>query len=195
MTNPSLAKHTMLGYQDFKSEVATGTLPAVSFLKPSAIYDGHPASSSLAAFETFASQTVNDVMANPKLFDSTAIFITMDEGGGYYDSGYIEPIDYFGDGTRTIMMAIWPWTAPGQIDHTYTDHVSFIKFIEANWHLSPLAPNSRDHLPNPTRGPNAYIPGSRPAIGNLMTLFDFSHKRTDLKPIPIDPGEGPVSNR
>lgn len=194
MTNPALAKNTMLGYSNFKSDIARGTLPAVSFLKPSAIYDGHPASSTLAAFETFASETVNDIMANKALFDSTAILITMDEGGGYYDSGYVQPIDYFGDGTRTIMMAISPWTAPGYVDHTYADHASIVKFIEANWHLAPLAPNSRDNLPNPRPGPNPYVPGNRPAIGNLMSLFDFGHMRTDTPPIPIDPGEGPVSN-
>lgn len=189
MTNPALRKNTQLGYSNFESDVAGGTLPAVSFVKPSAIDDGHPGYDTLAAFETFASRTVNSIMAHPALFDSTAIFITFDEGGGYYDSGYVQPIDYFGDGTRVPMIVISPWTAPGAIDHTYTDHASIAKFVEANWHLAPLAPNSRDNLPNPKPGRNPYIPANRPAIGNLMTLFDFSHMRTDTPMIPIDPGE------
>ena len=43
---------------------------------------------------------VDGVKANEELWESTAIIVTFDEGGGYYDSGYIQPLDYFGDGTR-----------------------------------------------------------------------------------------------
>ncbi len=48
-----------------------------------------------------------------------------------------------------------------------------LKFIEANWRLSPLTSYSEDTLPNAT--PGAYVPADRPAIGSLMTLFDFRH--------------------
>ena len=66
---------------------------------------------------------------------STAIVVTVDESGGYYDSGYIEPVSFFGDGPRVPMIVVSPYTRPGFIDHTYTDHVSILKFIEANWGL------------------------------------------------------------
>ena len=46
---------------------------------------------------------VDGVQANPELWKSTAIFVTFDEGGGYYDSGYIQPVDFFGDGTRILV--------------------------------------------------------------------------------------------
>jgi hypothetical protein len=52
-----------------------------------------------------------------------------------------------------------------------------LKFIEANWGLSPLTKFSEDNLPNAT--PGVYVPKDRPAIGNLMTLFDF-HARPHL---------------
>ena len=68
---------------------------------------------------------------------------------------------------------ISPYARRDFVDHTYTDHVSILKFIEANWGLSPLSPYSEDNLPNAT--PGVYVPRDRPAIGNLMTLFDFSH--------------------
>ena len=71
------------------------------------------------------------------------------------------------------MMAISPFVKPGHIDHTYTDHVSVLKFIEANWHLGPLSGHSLDNLPNPVTGSNPYVPKNGPAIGNLMSLFDF----------------------
>jgi hypothetical protein len=86
-------------------------------------------------------------MADPKLFKSTAIIVTMDEGGGYYDSGYVQPIDCFGDGTRIPTLVVSPYTKPGTVDHTYYDHASVLKFIERNWFLSPLSLRSRDNLP------------------------------------------------
>jgi phospholipase C len=62
----------------------------------------------------------------------------------------------------------------GVVDHTYTDHVSILKFIEANWGLPPLSARSRDQLPNPIEdGADPYVPANRPAIGDLRSLFQF----------------------
>jgi phospholipase C len=104
---------------------------------------------------------------------TTAIFITTDEGGGYYDSGYIQPLDFFGDGTRIPLMAVSPYANPGHISHTYTDHVSILKFIERNWMLGTITGRSRDNLLNPTAGATPYVPGNSPAIGDLWDLFIF----------------------
>ena len=108
------------------------------------------------------------------LRNSTAIFVTFDEGGGYYDSGYIQPLDYFGDGTRIPLIVVSPHARPGHISHTYSDHVSILKFIEANWGLRPLTARSRDNLPNPAvNATDSYVPLNGPAIGDLTDLFDF----------------------
>jgi phospholipase C len=177
MTDPAKRANIQHGLEDFDSEVANGTLPAVSFLKPGDD-DGHPGYSTLAAFEAFVNHAVDEVQNNDSLWQSTAIFVTFDEGGGYYDSGYIEPVSFFGDGTRVPMLVISPYTKPGYVSHTYTDHVSILKFIEHNWSLQPLSGRSLDNLPNPvTRGSNAYVPTNAPAIGNLFDLFDFSHSQ------------------
>ena len=150
-------------------------------MKPEGTFDGHPGYSTLAAFEAFSSTVIGDVANNPSLWKNTAIFVTMDEGGGYYDSGYIQPLSFFGDGTRVPMIAVSPFVSPGHIDHTYTDHVSVLKFIEANWGLAPLQSLSLDNLPNPTAsGSNPYVPTNGPAIGNLMTLFDFHRSAAQL---------------
>src|SRR6516165_7524447 len=69
------------------------------------------------------------------------------------------------------MLVISPYARRDFVDHTYTDHVSILKFIEANWGLGPLTSYSEDNLPNAT--PGVYVPKDRPAIGNLMTLFNF----------------------
>src|SRR5260370_18658549 len=71
------------------------------------------------------------------------------------------------------MMGVPPYARQGFVDHTYNDHVSILKFIEANWGLSPLTSYSEDNMPNAT--PGQYVPKVRPAIGNLMTMFYFSH--------------------
>src|SRR5581483_6992310 len=60
------------------------------------------------------------------------------------------------------------------ISHTYTDHVSILKFIERNWNLNPLSPESLDQLPNPKPTPgNPYVPENKPAIGDLFDMFSF----------------------
>jgi phospholipase C len=174
MTNAAVRTAHLKDTTDLYAAIQNGTLPAVSYVKPDGYLDGHPASSKLDLLEGFVKKIVDGVQANPELWKSTAIFVTMDEGGGYYDSGYIQPLDYFGDGTRIPMIVVSAYTNPGHISHTYTDHVSILKFIEANWGLRPLTDRSRDNLPNPRVGRDPYIPLNRPAIGDLMDLFDFS---------------------
>jgi phospholipase C len=160
------------------NDIADGSLPAVSIVKPSGLVDGHPSSSKLDLFESFCKKIVDAVQANPKLWASTAIFITEDEGGGYYDSGYVQPLDYFGDGTRIPLLVVSPYSRPGHIAHEYADHVSIIKFIEANWTLDPITKRSRDNFPNPIAAfDNPYVPINSPALDNLFSLFDFDGNR------------------
>lgn len=101
------------------------------------------------------------VQANPSLWAHPAILITTDEGGGYYDSGYIQAVDFFGDGTRIPLITLSPYAKKGFVDHAYCDHVS---------------KRSRDDLPNnPLHlAHEPYRPLNGPAIGDLMGLFDFS---------------------
>ena len=100
--------------------------------------------------------------------------ITTDEGGGSFDSGYIQTLDFFGDGTRIPFLVISPYARKGYVDHVYQDHASILKFIEYNWGFQPLSARSRDRLPNPVTGPNdPYRPLNGPAIGDLTSLFDF----------------------
>jgi phospholipase C len=91
------------------------------------------------------------------------------------------------------MLVVSPYARPGFVDHTYTDHVSLLKFIEANWKLPPLTSYSEDNLPNAT--PGAYVPASRPAIGNMMTMFDFAHPDFARLTLPVRaagrPGQAP----
>ncbi|MFZ0907871.1 MAG: alkaline phosphatase family protein [Candidatus Acidiferrales bacterium] len=158
------------------SDIKNGTLPAVSIVKPSGLVDGHPASSKLDLFEGFTKKIVDAVQANESLWKDTAIFITFDEGGGYYDSGYVQPLDFFGDGTRIPLIVVSPFTSAGHISHDYSDHISILKFIERNWSLHPVTNRSRDNFPNPiAESGNPYVPSNTPAISDLFDLFDFGN--------------------
>ena len=159
---------------DFFAAVQQGTLPAVSFVKPDGLLDGHPASSKLDLYEGMLQKILDTLDQNPKLKAETAVFITFDEGGGYYDSGYIQPLDFFGDGPRIPMIVVSPFSHGSKVVHSYTDHVSILKFIERNWGLAPLTARSRDNLPNPVTGhDNPYVPTNSPAIGDLFDMFHF----------------------
>jgi phospholipase C len=149
-------------------------MPAVAFVIPPNSESGHPASSTAMRYEQFLRRLIDKMQSNPVLWAKAAILVSVDEGGGYWDSGYIQIIDAFGDGTRIPLIAISPFAKKGVVDHSYTDHVSILKFIEANWRLGPLSARSRDRLPNPIADPaDPYVPANRPAIGDLMSLFQF----------------------
>jgi phospholipase C len=182
---PSMVADHMRDVTDLFTDLTNGTLPAVSYVKPDGLMDGHPASSKWTLFEAFAENIVELAKSNPEQWSETAIFITVDEGGGYYDSGFIQPVDFFGTGPRIPMIAVSPFSRGGHISHVYNEHSSFVKFVERNWLLhTTLSTRSRDNLPNPRMGDgddddNLYVPRNMPAIGDLFDLFDFDHHDRD----------------
>jgi len=176
MANDAVRTTHIVDSTDLYSDIASGTLPAVSYVKPSGWVDGHPASSKFNLFEGYVKKIVDAVQSNKELSESTAIFITVDEGGGYYDSGYVQPLDFFRDGTRIPLIVVSPYSRGGHISHSYSDHVSILKFIERNWNLPTITNRSRDNFPNPkSEWDNPYVPKNSPAIGDLFDLFDFGH--------------------
>jgi phospholipase C len=177
MTNKSERDAHLKDTLDLYAAIEDGTLPAVSYVKPSTFNDGHPSSSKLSLFEAFTRKIIDQVKAKEDLWESTAILVTVDEGGGYYDSGYVQPLDYFGDGTRIPLLVVSKYSQGGHVSHQYSDHASIVKFIERNWKLPKLGPTSRDNMPNPkTSDDNPYVPLNSPAIGDLFANFSFGDK-------------------
>jgi phospholipase C len=177
MTNASARDAHLKDTLDLYNAIEAGTLPAVSFVKPSTFNDGHPASSKVELFEAFTKKIIDQVQSREELWESTAIVITVDEGGGYYDSGYVQPVDYFGDGTRIPLLVVSKYSQGGHVSHEYSDHVSITKFIERNWDLPRLTNRTRDNLPNPrTSDDNPYVPVNSPAIGDLWGNFNFADR-------------------
>jgi phospholipase C len=173
MSHPDQVAAHIQDVVDLYSDISKGTLPAVSITKPSGYADGHPSSSKLNVFEEYTRKIVDLVQASP-YWNDTAIFITFDEGGGYYDSGYIQPLDFFGDGTRVPLLVVSKYSTGGHVNHSYADHVSIDKFIERNWNIGTITGRSRDNFPNPvTKAGNPYVPLNGPALDDLFDAFQF----------------------
>jgi phospholipase C len=177
---PSLVAAHGRDVTDLFTDIASDNLPSVVYVKPDGLMDGHPASSKWTIFEAFTDNIIDQVQAHPELWAETAIFVTVDEGGGYYDSGFIQPVDFFGTGPRIPMVAVSPFSTGGHVSPRDNEHSSVVKFIERNWRLNEtLSDRSRDNLPNPKQSNDGdaddYVPHNMPAIGDLFDLFDFDH--------------------
>ncbi|HKD80154.1 MAG TPA: alkaline phosphatase family protein [Candidatus Angelobacter sp.] len=172
---PSMVADHMRDVTDLFTDLTNGTLPAVSYVKPDGLLDGHPASSKWGLFEAFTRNIIELAKSNKEQWAETAIFVTVDEGGGFYDSGFIQWVDFFGTGPRIPIVAVSPFSTGGHISHTYNEHSSFVKFVERNWMLhTTLSDRSRDNLPNPKMdGDHTYVPRNMPAIGDLFDMFNF----------------------
>ncbi len=180
MANAAVRTTHLKDETDLFTDISNGWLPAFAITKPSGLLDGHPASSKLDLFEGYSKKIVDAIKAKPELFKDTAIFITFDEGGGYWDSGYVQPIDFFGDGTRIPLITVSPYATGGHISHDYGDHVSILKFVEKNWGLPPITSRSRDNLPTPVALPlNPWVPLNGPSLDDLADEFDFGHHPAD----------------
>jgi phospholipase C len=175
MANSAVRTAHIKDTSDLITAIQNNTLPSVSFGKPDGLLDGHPSSSKVDLYEAYVLNILSALDANPELKAETAVFVTWDEAGGYWDSGFVQSIDFFGDGPRIPILILSPYSTGGNIYHNYGDHVSILKFIERNWSLQPLTNRSRDNLPNPTfKKANEYVPTNSPALADLFDAFDFS---------------------
>jgi phospholipase C len=180
MADPAVRTKHIKDTADLIDGIKKSNLPAVSFAKPDGLLDGHPQSSKVDLFEAYVQHVLDALEANPKLKADTAVIVAWDEAGGYWDSGFVQPIDFFGDGPRIPLLVLSPYSTGGKVNHSYADHVSILKFIERNWRLKPLTDRSRDNLPNPeTKGNNPYVPVNMPALSDLFDSFDFHGEGVD----------------
>jgi phospholipase C len=146
----------------FFSDIASGSLPDFSFVRPGVGYSGE-AEEDLGNPDAWIGQLVNAV-AQSKYWDSTAIFVTYDEGGGFWD--HVAP-PANGYGTRTPMTIISPYAKPG-VYHQQTTNVSILSFMQKLWGLAPLTPlNARQN--------------------DLMSAFNFQQAPRPAPAPPVAP--------
>jgi phospholipase C len=138
----------------FFTDLRNNVLPSVSWIMPETDQSSEHPPYDITVGEKDVVSIVNAVMASP-YWNSTAIFITWDDWGGWYDHVPPPQVDSFGYGFRVPCLVISPYSRHSFIDHTQSDFTSILKFIETIYSLPPLA--SRDALAN-----------------NLTEAFDFT---------------------
>lgn len=131
---------------EFVTDAQSGNLPAVSWLVTSVANSEHPPASSCVG-ENWTVQQINAVMQGSN-WSSTAIFLTWDDFGGFYDHVPPPNLDQFGLGPRVPLLIISPFAKKGYISHTQYEFSSVLKFIENRFGLSSLT--GRDTAANDT---------------------------------------------
>lgn len=117
-----------------------GTLPQVSWVTPAFALSDHPPQS-VCAGENWTVELINAIMHSPE-WDSTAIVLTWDDFGGFYDHVAPPHVDIYGLGPRVPTIVISPYAKPGFVDHTTYEFASVLRFIETIFDVSPMT--SRD---------------------------------------------------
>jgi phospholipase C len=171
----------------FYAAARRGTLPAVSWLVPSVAQSEH-FPGSVNAGMSYVTGLINAVMRG-RNWNSTAIFFTWDDWGGFYDNVVPPQVDGNGYGIRVPGLVISPYARRGRIDHQVLSFDAYNKFIEDDFlggqRLDPATDGRPD--PRPTVRDNA------PILGDL--LADFNFRQRPVKPIvlSLNPKPGPAS--
>lgn len=124
---------------EFTDDARSGNLPTVSYLLPPTNLNDHPSSKKrgICVGENWTVRRINDVMEGPD-WKSTAIFLTWDDFGGFYDHVKPPQIDDMGLGPRVPLIVISPWVRPHTILHGRYEFSSFLAFMERMFDLKPL---------------------------------------------------------
>lgn len=130
------AKH-LKDETDLMAAIDRGTLPPVSFYKPLGIHNEHPGYSDVATAEKHVANIIAKIVHSP-LWKNTAIIVTYDENGGFWDHAAPPKGDRWGPGTRIPTIIISPYAKRKYVDHNVYDTTSILKFIETRFALSPL---------------------------------------------------------
>lgn len=161
--NPKRWRHHIFNVDNFIRDVRDGLLPAVTWVTPRFALSEHP-EYNFCHGENWTTRVINEIMRSPQ-WKSTAIFVTWDDWGGFYDHVVPPQVDRFGMAMRVPLLVISPYAKRGHVDHEVGEFSSVLRFIEDNWRLGRLTRRDR-------------------SAGNLSYDFDF-----DQKPRPPDPLE------
>lgn len=167
--------------EKFFSDLSGGQLAAVNWLTPSQELSEHP-TALVSTGQNYVTGIVNAVMKST-YWDSTVIFLTWDDWGGFYDHVRPVTVDANGYGLRVPAMTISPWVKPHTIDHTVYSHDAYRKFIEDIFldseRLDPATDGRPDNRPT--------VRDSLPQLGDLLTEFDFDQTPNPPLVLPVCP--------
>ncbi len=138
---------------EFIAAIKAGKLPQVTFYKPTGDLNEHPGYTDVISGDQHIHRLLEHLRQSPQ-WSKTAVIVTYDENGGFWDHVAPPPGDRWGPGTRIPALIISPYAKRGFIDHNIYDTTSIIKFITRRFGLEPL-------------------PGVRANVGDLINAFDF----------------------
>jgi phospholipase C len=176
-------QHTIgnvMTHSDFFDAVRNGTLPTVSWMLPGGLDSEHPGNGApLTNGQEHVTQVINAIARSP-LWYRTAIFLTWDDWGGFYDNVKPPRVDENGYGIRVPGLMISAWANPG-IDHQTLSFDAYLKLIEdlylGGQRLDPRTDGRPDS--RPTVREDVRI------LGSLKKEFDFSGD--PIRPVILDP--------
>jgi phospholipase C len=172
---------------NFFTQAAAGTLPAVSWIDPNGSVSEHPPAL-VSAGQTYVTGLINAVMRSPD-WSSTAIFLTWDDWGGFYDHVIPPQVDRNGYGLRVPGLVISPYARQGFIDHQILSHDAYNKFIEDDFLGGQRLDPATDGRPDPRPD----VRETSPLLGDLASDFDFSQSPRPPLILPVHPSPGPAS--
>jgi phospholipase C len=171
----------------FFQEARTGALPNVSWVVPNGKNSEHPPAS-VTDGQAWVTKVVNAVMSGPD-WSSSAIFLSWDDWGGFYDHVVPPTVNGQGLGLRVPGLVISPYARTGYIDHQQLSTDSYLRFIEddflAGQRLNPATDGRPDSRP--------FIAENQPGSGNLIADFNFSQAPRPPMILPTRPPPGPAS--
>jgi phospholipase C len=167
------------GHAAYFQAAADGTLPKVSWVMPYSGVGEHPPWP-ISPGMAFVTRVINAAMQGPD-WDSTAIFLTWDDWGGFYDHVVPPRVDHNGYGIRVPGLLISPWARAGTIDHQTLSFDAYLKLIEdlflGGQRLDPKTDGRPDSRPT--------VREDEPILGDLLNEFDFT--QGPLPPLVLDP--------
>jgi phospholipase C len=165
----------------FYSAAHAGLLPAVSWVIPNSRASEHPPAG-VAAGQAYVTSVINAVMRGPDWW-STAIFLTWDDWGGFYDHVLPPRVDVNGYGLRVPGIVISPYARAGYVDSQILSHDAYLKFIEDDFlggeRLNPATDGRPDGRPD--------VRESSPVLGDLAYDFNFSQPPVPPFLLPTHP--------
>jgi phospholipase C len=159
----------------------------VSWINPNNTVSEHPPGL-VSAGQTYVTGLINAIMNGPN-WNSTAIFLTWDDWGGFYDH-VVPPIaDQNGYGLRVPGIVISPYARQGVIDHQTLSHDAYNKFIEDDFLLGQRLDPATDGRPDP----RPTVRENNPLLGDLRADFDFTRQARPPMLLSVHPLPGPAS--
>ncbi len=172
---------------DFYKAARAGQLPSVCWITPSQENSEHPPAV-VSNGQAWTASLINAVMEGPD-WDSTVIFLTWDDWGGFYDHVVPPVVDENGFGLRVPGLVISPYAKKGFIDHQILSHDAYNVFIEdlflGGQRLDPRTDGRPDPRPD--------VREDTPILGSLLADFDFHQPPRPPLILPIHPKPGPAS--